>query len=138
MKKFLLVLSLLAICVIACAQNPLPKKTVDTVYIEVFYPNALAIFFDEGSTRISDKEMLHLDFFVDGVESIEDCYLTITGSADLSTGTLKDNEILARKRAEKVKKLLIEEYGFNEKNLTIDIVMNALEYPERSRCVIVE
>lgn len=138
MKKFFLVLSLLAICIIACAQNPLPKKVVDTVYVEVFYPNALAIFFDEGSTTISEKETLHLDFFVDGIESIEDCYLTITGSADSSTGNLKDNEILARKRAEKVKKILIEDFGFKEENLMIDIVLDVLLFPERSRCVIVE
>lgn len=138
MKKILFAICLLLVCCICWGQNLLPKKVIDTVYVEVFYPNSLVVFFNEGSINVSEKEYMHIDFFVNGVESIDECYLTITGSADSSTGNLKDNEILAKKRAEKIKKILIEEYGFNEKNLTIDVVLDVLEFPQKSRCVIVE
>ena len=138
MKKVILVLSLLVICIVACGQTLHSKKVVDTVYVEVFYPNSLIVYFDENSTRISEKEYLHIDFFVDGVESIEECYLTIFGSADTSTGTLRQNEKLAKKRAEKVKKILVNDYGFIEKNLSVEVILDMCEFPEKSRCVIVE
>ena len=81
-----------------------------------------AFYFEIGQTKLSEKELEHLDFYINNVlPYVKNKKATvITGSADKKTGTARRNQQLCEKRAQYVKDLLNQKYGID----TADFVFN--------------
>lgn len=112
------------------------KVVKDTVEVEV--PNAATVYFELGKYDLSDRELARLDFFAKGIERPSEAKVKVTGSADTKTGSKARNEFLAQKRAETVKKILVNVYGFKEENVFTDAILDIFERPESSRVAVVE
>ena len=118
----------------------LKNQKPDTVYVG----NTGAIespgyaFFDIGSATLSDREKIHLDFFVDNVANNlpEDKGIVVTGSADKATGSAKRNQQLAEQRAEAVKKYLVKKGVAEDKIETV--VLGGIDGAVEARRVTVE
>ena len=111
------------------------KVVKDTVEVEG--PSTCTIYFGIGSTKISDRERAHLDFFANSLEK-KNVKISITGSADTKTGSAKRNNYLANKRAEVVKDILINEYGFKAEDIATQVVYDVFDRPANSRVAIIE
>ncbi len=72
----------------------------------------MSVFFRINSAKVMDNYKYNLKYYADAIKGSNDTY-TVYGYADLQTGTRSYNEKLALKRAETVKKILVEEYGCN-------------------------
>jgi outer membrane protein OmpA-like peptidoglycan-associated protein len=111
-------------------------------YVE-FFENIepAVIFFEIGKTELSEKELAHLDFFAKNLiaraDSLTKLNVTLLGSADSNTGSMKRNRHLSQARAEYVCNVLIERYGIDPGRLEVrSEVMKADQSPEMSRAVI--
>lgn len=112
------------------------KKIVkDTVEVEI--PNTAVVYFDLGEYVISERELSRIDFFAKSVDN-EKATLKVTGSADTTTGGEPRNKFLAEKRAEAVKNVLVEKYGFKAENITTEVVLDIFKVPESSRVAVIE
>ena len=82
-----------------------------------------AIYFEIGQTTLSDKEMEHLDFLAKNLIAKADqetqVLITVMGSADSNTGTLKRNQHLSEARGKYVFDILTTKYGISPERLTI-------------------
>ena len=117
---------------------PVVKKEVVKEEVFVDVPASVTIYFDKGKYEISDRELAHLDFYGSSVENTEKVTITVTGSADSGTGSEERNNFLAQKRAEAVRDVLVDKYGFKSENVSIRVLLDVFENPVRSRCVVVE
>lgn len=79
-----------------------------------------ALFFDLGSAKLSERELAHLEYFAKNTP--KDSKLTVTGNADKATGSAAVNQKISQQRADYVKNLLVNKYGFNANN--IEVVAN--------------
>ncbi len=88
----------------------LKNQTPDTVYVQNDAVESDSYtFFDLGSTVLSDREKMHLDFYANAVkDNLDDKTLTVTGSADKATGSAATNQKIAEKRANVVKDYLVK------------------------------
>lgn len=78
------------------------------------------LYFEIGSTKLSERELAHLDFYVKNIlEQAPDKVFVLTGSADKQTGTAQRNQYLSQQRVDNVKKILVEKYGIDESKLVI-------------------
>lgn len=111
------------------------KVVKDTVEVEI--PASSTIYFDLGEYTISDRELARLDYFVSGIER-RDVSLKVTGSADTKTGSEPRNKFLAEKRAQAVKDVLVNKYGFKSENITTETILDIFSVPESSRVAVVE
>ena len=112
------------------------KVVKDTVEVEV--ANGAVVYFTIGNYELSSRELARLDFFAKGIEHPAQAKVKVTGSADTKTGSKARNEFLAQKRAEAVKKVLVNVYGFKEENVEIDTILDVFDRPENTRVAIVE
>ena len=96
----------------------------------------VVVYFSKGQYTIGDRELMHLDFFAQNVD--KNTRLKITGSADSATGSSERNAFLAEQRALAVKKVLVEKYGFNDENISIDVVSDVFDNTVKSRVAVVE
>lgn len=78
----------------------------------------LAVYFDVDQATLTDKEQKSLDKFMKSFPKNEKLEIVLIGYTDRD-GSLEYNLILSKKRAETVKRKLIEYYGFDEKNLAV-------------------
>ena len=82
-----------------------------------------AIYFEIGKTTLSEKEMEHLDFLAKNLIAKADqetqILITVMGSADSNTGTLKRNQHLSEARGKYVFDILTTKYGISPERLTI-------------------
>ena len=80
-----------------------------------------SFYFEIGQTKLSEKELAHLDFYMKNVlPNVKNGKATvITGTADSNTGYAKRNEYLSKKRAEYVIDLLQSKYGINTDNIVV-------------------
>lgn len=113
-------------------------KEVEVVTKEVEVPiiPTLTVYFSIGSAVIEETELAHIDVYASSLP--EDVVLTVTGSTDSETGTSETNAVLAEKRANAVKDVLVNVYGLNPDNITTATMSDAYETPVRSRVAIVE
>lgn len=101
-----------------------------------------AVYFEIGQTVLDDKEMEHLDFIarnlVAGADKNTKIYLTLLGTADSNTGTLRRNQHLSEARAKYVYDILTDKYGISKDRLIIksEVVKDSAK-PELSRAVVV-
>ena len=98
-----------------------------------------AFYFEIGQTKLSVKELEHLDYFMNNVlPYVKGKKATIlTGSADKKTGTARRNQQLCEKRAEYLKKILAEKYGVNVGDYVINTNISAEGNPELQRAAII-
>ena len=100
------------------------------------------LFFNIGQTTLSDKELEHLDFLARNLISKADLetniLITVMGSADANTGSMKRNQHLSEARGKYVFDLLTTKYGISPDRLTIkaEVVKDAVK-PSLSRAVVI-
>lgn len=94
---------------------------------EIFY-------FDISKTTLSERELARLEFYAKNTFK-KDQQLLITGGADAGTGSAAVNERLSRQRAEYVKNLLVNTYGFNPANLETNAEVLGTDSPIKGRIV---
>lgn len=77
------------------------------------------VFFRINSSKLTEKDNMNLKLYADAIKASEGEKFAVTGYADKQTGSLKYNEKLALKRAEAVRKVLVDKYGVNADQLVI-------------------
>lgn len=78
------------------------------------------LYYEIGSTKLSEREEAHLEFYVKNIlEQAPDKVFVLTGSADKGTGTAARNQYLSEQRVNNVKKVLVEKYGIDEDHLIV-------------------
>ena len=95
------------------------------------------IYFDIDKYTLSTREKAHLEYYA-GAALDKNSKVTLVGSADKQTGTAAYNQKLTERRAETVKKLLIDKYGLSEDNIEIKAEgasNNLFDTPAKNRCV---
>lgn len=101
-----------------------------------------AVYFEIGQTTLSEKEMHHLDFLARNLiakaDSETKILITVMGSADANTGSLKRNQHLSEARGKYVFDILTSQYGISPDRLTVktEVVQKAAK-PELSRAVVI-
>jgi outer membrane protein OmpA-like peptidoglycan-associated protein len=112
----------------------------ETTFFEGMTP--ATVFFNIGQTTLSDKELEHLDFLARNIISKADLetdiLITVMGSADGNTGTMKRNQHLSEARGKYVFDILTTKYGISPDRLTIkaEVVKDA-DRPSLSRAVVI-
>lgn len=100
-----------------------------------------AVYFDIGKATLDDKQLQQLDFLAKNIIETADqqtnILITVMGSADGNTGTVKRNQHLSEARGKYVFDILTTKYGISPERLTIksEIVKKAA-HPELSRAVV--
>lgn len=78
------------------------------------------LYYEIGSTKLSEREEAHLEFYVKNIlEQAPDKVFVLTGSADKGTGAAARNQYLSEQRVNNVKKVLVEKYGIAEDHLIV-------------------
>ena len=99
------------------------KKEIvhDTVTVQAEPEDIMAVYvnFEKNSSRIYESEMSELDDWVRLID--KNTKILVTGSADTKTGTEIHNKVLARKRAEAVKKYLENKHGFTDVKTAVEL-----------------
>jgi len=98
------------------------------------------VYFDLGSSKLSEREKAHLEYFAGNVVN-GDTQLLLTGSADKQTGTARGNQKLSEQRVETVKNLLVNKFGANASNIETVAngdTKNVFDTPAKNRCVVIE
>lgn len=101
-----------------------------------------AIYFEIGQTTLSKKEMNHLDFLAKNLIAKADkdtpVLITVMGSADGNTGTMRRNQHLSEARGKYVFDILTTQYGINPSRLTVksEVVKKSAD-PALSRAVVI-
>ena len=133
---------------LAKANNDLNNQLANLKKTEVDYSTFFEkmepalVYFEIGQTVLGEKEMQHLDFIAQNLIAVADkntkIYLTLLGTADSNTGTLRRNQYLSEARAKYVYDILTTKYNISKERLIIksEIVKNAPK-PELSRAVAV-
>lgn len=75
--------------------------------------------FTLNSARISDMEMVNIYNTAEYLKANPDQKVVIAGYADKDTGTSDYNMSLSKRRAEAVKKALVEKYGISADRLSV-------------------
>lgn len=80
-----------------------------------------SFYFEIGKTELSEKELKHLDFYMQNVlPNVKNGKATVvTGTADSNTGYAKRNEYLSKKRAEYMIDLLQNKYGVDTEDIIV-------------------
>jgi outer membrane protein OmpA-like peptidoglycan-associated protein len=100
------------ICFFVC--NELISQSSDSTY--VFY-------FNTNEFQISNDSILKFNLFIKKFENYKSCVAKIIAKADKS-GSIKNNQILAKKRAREVKKLIPNSFEIIEKILGEKLAQN--------------
>ena len=101
----------------------------------------LAIFFEIGKARLTEKSIINLGYLADIIKQYPDKRFTIFASADKQTGTPKFNMQLSQKRGEAVYDVLVKKYGVKPEQLNIDAVgaqQQKFAEPQLNRVVVIE
>ena len=81
------------------------------------------VYFNIGQTVLDDKEMQHMDFIakniIEKVDQQTKIHITVAGTADGTTGTLKRNQYLSKARGEYVMNLLTQKYGIDKDHIVL-------------------
>ena len=81
------------------------------------------VYFNIGKTVLDAKEMKHMDFIAKNILTKVDqdtkIHITVAGTADSTTGTLKRNQYLSKARGEYVMNLLTQKYGISKDRIVL-------------------
>ncbi|MBQ4306895.1 MAG: OmpA family protein [Bacteroidales bacterium] len=114
----------------------LESRKPETIYVDNTVPSSATIYFDLGSSKISEREKAHLEYYASTLGN--DAKVTVVGSADSGTGTPKINAKLSADRAKAVKDLLVSKFGLSEDNINVETALDVFDTPAKSRVVIVK
>ena len=82
------------------------------------------VYFDIGKAVLCEKELQHMDYIAANILSKVDqktkIHITLIGTADGTTGTMKRNQYLSQARGEYIFKLLTEKYGISPDRLVVE------------------
>ena len=94
-------------------------NTVDTVYTES--PSSLGnvVSFTLNSAKVDETQMANLDNAVRILKENPDLKVTLKGYADKNTGSATYNKRLSVRRAEAVKKVIVDKYGIDTDRIDI-------------------
>jgi outer membrane protein OmpA-like peptidoglycan-associated protein len=116
----------------------MPEKDM-TEFFESMTP--ATVYFNIGKATLDAKEMSHLDFLAQNIvakaDQETDILITVMGSADGNTGTMRRNQHLSEARGKYVFDILTTKYGISPERLTVktEVIKNSPK-PELSRAVI--
>ena len=116
----------------------MPEKDM-TEFFESMTP--ATVYFNIGKATLDEKEMSHLDFLAQNIvakaDQETDILITVMGSADGNTGTMRRNQHLSEARGKYVFDILTTKYGISPERLTVktEVIKNSPK-PELSRAVI--
>jgi outer membrane protein OmpA-like peptidoglycan-associated protein len=82
----------------------------------------LAIFFEIGKAKLTEKSIINLGYLADILKQYPDKRFLIFASADKQTGTPEFNKKLSQQRGEAVFDVLVKKYGVNPEQLNIEAV----------------
>jgi len=108
--------------------------------VEAKVVSPATVYFDLGSSKLSQREQAHLEYFAGNVVN-GDTQLLLTGSADKQTGTARGNQKLSEQRVETVKNLLVNKFGAAASNIETIAngdTKNVFDTPAKNRCVVIE
>lgn len=117
-----------------------PPQMDMTQFFEEMTP--AAVYFEIGQAVLNDKEMKHLDFLAQNLIAKADqetqILITVMGSADGNTGSMRRNQHLSEARGKYVFDVLTTKYGISPERLTVksEVVKKAAT-PELSRAVVI-
>lgn len=94
-------------------------NTVDTVYTES--PSSLGnvVSFTLNSAKVDETQMANLDNAVRILKENPDLKVTLKGYADKNTGSAAYNKRLSVRRAEAVKKVIVDKYGIDTDRIDV-------------------
>ena len=94
-------------------------NTVDTLYIES--PSSLGnvVSFTLNSAKVNETQMANLDNAVRILKENPDLKVTLKGYADKNTGSATYNKRLSVRRAEAVKKVIVDKYGIDTDRIDV-------------------
>ena len=100
------------------------------------------VYFNIGQATLGEKEMQHLDFLAKNIiakaDQQTDILITVMGSADGNTGTMRRNQHLSEARGKYVFDILTTKYGISPERLTVKTeVVKKAPKPELSRAVVI-
>ncbi len=94
------------------------KAEMDGILAEKNIIKDLSVYFDVDQATLTDKEQKKLDKFTKAFPKNEKLTIILIGYTD-KDGSLDYNLILSKKRAETIKRKLVDYYGFDEKNIEV-------------------
>ena len=113
------------------------------VDMEAFFKDMTpaAVYFDIGKATLDQKQMAQLDFLAKNLITTADqqtqIMVTVMGSADGNTGTLKRNQHLSEARGKYIFDILTTKYGISPDRLIVKTeVVKDSKKPELSRAVV--
>jgi outer membrane protein OmpA-like peptidoglycan-associated protein len=101
----------------------------------------LAIFFEIGKAKLTEKSIINLGYLADILKQYPDKRFLIFASADKQTGTPEFNKKLSQQRGEAVFDVLVKKYGVNPEQLNIEAVggtQQKFDEPQLNRVVVIE
>ena len=105
---------------LAAAEAQLPCPEVqETVVVEQSGPLMSTVRFSLNSARISEMEMVNIYNTAEYLKANPGQKVVIAGYADKDTGSSTYNMSLSKRRAEAVKKVLVEKYGISADRLSV-------------------
>ena len=95
------------------------------------------LYFDLGKATLSGRELARLEYYAENTFK-KDQKLLVTGCADLGTGSKEVNDRLSKQRAEYVKNILVNQFGFNAANIETQADVMPGNAPIKGRIVTIE
>lgn len=101
------------------ANKTAKTNTIDTVYVEG--PSSLGnvVSFTLNSAKVDETQMANLDNAVRILKENPDLKVTLKGYADKNTGSAAYNKRLSVRRAEAVKKVIVDKYGIDTDRIDV-------------------
>ena len=101
------------------ANKTAKANTIDTVYVES--PSSLGnvVSFTLNSAKVDETQMANLDNAVRILKENPDLKVTLKGYADKNTGSATYNKRLSVRRAEAVKKVIVDKYGIDTDRIDV-------------------
>lgn len=115
-------------------ETPVVKEIEKETIINRSHVLSSIVTFPIGSAEVSEVELAKIDVFARS--AMKDENVTIIGSADSGTGTDEGNRALSMKRAEAIRDILVEEYGFDADKIKVSTAFDTNESPTVSRSAI--
>ena len=113
----------------------LTETVVKEIEKDLIVPEIL--YFDLGKATLTGRELARLEYYAENTFK-KDQKLLVTGCADLGTGTKEANDRLSKQRAEYVKNILVNQFGFNAANIETKADVMPGDAPIKGRIVTIE
>lgn len=97
-----------------------PTTVSETVVKNIGDVTPYMVFFEIGSTKISEKEMVNIGHLAEYMKKYPELNVQLFGYADKATGSTAFNDKLSAQRAEAVANALVEKYGISRSRLATE------------------